>query len=435
MPDAVLSPAPVLAPGRPRVPAGALGLGLLIAATAIVAAGAADHPSLLVHVPPGRFAGWLAGPLHELEAASPSAPEFAGLLIAMVAGYALAVSRARALGARTVLGAIVVLHVIALAAPPLLSTDVFSYVSYGRLGALHGIDPYVAAPIRAPHDAIYPWVGWRHARSAYGPLFALLTYPLAGLGVASAVWILKLVAALSSLGCVALVWRTALLRRIDPVRAAALVGLNPVLLIWVVAGAHNDLLMMLAMSAAVALVAAGREAGGAATAVVGAAVKVSAVLILPFLVLGSQRRGRALTGAVVAAAAGALAATLVFGGHAAGFLDVLGAQQRTASGMSVPTTLAHLAGAPVAAPALLTAVHVAGAAALLALVVATARGLDWIEGAALALVVAAASSGWLMPWYTVWALPLAVLVPRRRALVAVLALQGLVLAHVLAATA
>jgi len=121
-----------------------------------------------------------------------------------------------------------------------------------------------------------------------------------------------------------------------------------VLLLWVVAGAHNDLLMMLAMSGAVALVACGREAGGAATAVVGAAVKLSAVL--------------------------------------------------------------------------------------LALVIATARGLDWVEGAALALVVAAAASGWLMPWYTVWALPLAVLVRRPRALIAVLALQGLVLAHVLAAT-
>ena len=435
MSDAVLSPAPALAPGRARIPQGALGLGVLIVAVAIVAAGAADHPSLLVHVPPGRFAGWLAGPLHELEAAAPSAPAFAGLLVAMVAGYLVAVRHAHVLGARTVLGAILLLHLIALLAPPLLTTDVFSYVSYGRLGALHGIDPYVAAPIRVPHDAIYPWVGWRHARSAYGPLFTVLTYPLAVVGVAPAVWTLKLVAALSSLGCVALVWRTALARRIDPVRAVALVGLNPVLLIWVVAGAHNDLLMMLAMSAAVALVVAGAEAGGAATAVAGAAVKVSAVLILPFIVLGSARRGRAVTGAVIAAVAGALAAVLVFGGHAAGFLDVLGAQQRTASGMSVPTTLAHLAGAPTAAPALLTAVHVTGALLLLALVVQAARGLDWIEGAALALVVAAAASGWLMPWYTVWALPLAVLARRRRALVAVLALQGLVLAHVLAATA
>ena len=66
--------------GRARVPQGALGLAVLIAATAVVAAGAADDPSLLVHVPPGRFAGWLAGPLHELEAAAPSAPVFAGLL-------------------------------------------------------------------------------------------------------------------------------------------------------------------------------------------------------------------------------------------------------------------------------------------------------------------------------------------------------------------
>ena len=344
--------------------------------------------------------------------------------------------RASALGARTVLGAIVVLHLIALLAPPLLTTDVFSYVPYGRLGALHGIDPYVAAPIRVPHDAIYPWVGWRHARSAYGPLFTVLTYPLAGIGVAPAVWSLKLVAALSSLGCVALVWRTAVVRRIDPVRAAALVGAHPVLLIWVVGGAHNDLLMMLAMSGAVCSSRRaarrrrrrhgrrrrrGEGVGGADPAVPrarGGAPRAGDH--------GSGDRGRGRrsgrrarlrrTRRRVRRCARRAAADRLRHERADDARALRRAGRRRRAGP------AHRRPSP-------------GAVALLALVVATGRGLDWLEGAALALVVAAAASGWLMPWYAVWALPLAVLAPRRRALVAVFALQGLVLAHVLVATA
>jgi hypothetical protein len=41
-----------------------------------------------------------------------------------------------------------------LLAPPLLSQDVFSYIAYPRLGARHGLDPYVAVPAAIPHDAV-----------------------------------------------------------------------------------------------------------------------------------------------------------------------------------------------------------------------------------------------------------------------------------------
>ena len=43
-------------------------------------------------------------------------------------------------------------------------------------------------------------------------------------------------------------WRCARLRGIDPVRAVALVGLNPLLIVYGVGGGHNDLLMLLAVA-------------------------------------------------------------------------------------------------------------------------------------------------------------------------------------------
>ena len=40
------------------------------------------------------------------------------------------------------------------------------------------------------------------------------------------------------------VWNAARLRGLDPVKAVALVGLNPVIIVFGVGGGHNDLLML-----------------------------------------------------------------------------------------------------------------------------------------------------------------------------------------------
>src|ERR1700688_3849470 len=104
----------------------------------------------------------------------------------MWAGFAasLAVLRAApALAPRIVWGAIAVLVVGFALAPPLLSHDVYSYVDYARLGALHGLAPSVHGPAAAPADPAFAHVTWPHTTSAYGPLFTLVTYPLAWLPV------------------------------------------------------------------------------------------------------------------------------------------------------------------------------------------------------------------------------------------------------------
>src|SRR5690242_20487830 len=142
------------------------------------------------------------------------------------AGYLGFLAAAPGLGRRLVWGAILLFLAGFAAAPVLLSHDVYSYVDYARLGVRHGLDPYVHAPLAAPADPAYAEVTWTEATSAYGPLFTLLTYPLAWLPVGVAVAVLKAVAALSVLGVTALTARIAALRGIDPLRAAAFVALN-----------------------------------------------------------------------------------------------------------------------------------------------------------------------------------------------------------------
>src|SRR5258708_17370347 len=108
---------------------------------------------------------------------------------------------------------------------------------------------------------------------------------------------MKLEALLASAGTLALVWRCAKARRRDPVAAVVAVGVNPLYVLYGLGGAHNDLLMMFAMMAAVALMltpregAAGarREAGAAAIVVAGALIKATVAVLLPFMVLSRRR--------------------------------------------------------------------------------------------------------------------------------------------------
>lgn len=193
------------------------------------------------------------------------------------------------LGVRIV-GVLIVVFVVAFAcAPVLLSHDVFSYVDYARLGVRHGLDPYVNAPDAAPTDPAFAHVTWTETPSAYGPLFTLATYPLAWLPIWAAVAILKAVAAISVLGLAWVVARLAAWRGVDPARAAAFVALNPLVLVHVVGGAHNDGLAMLLTTLGVAALVAGRESSAGASLVASAAIKSSSLFVAPFALLTTLR--------------------------------------------------------------------------------------------------------------------------------------------------
>ncbi len=78
--------------------------------------------------------------------------------------YALALRAINGLGGRAVVAAILAAHLIFLLGPPLFSADVFGYVAYARLGALHHLDPYAHGAFAAPLDPVFSTcagVTWR----------------------------------------------------------------------------------------------------------------------------------------------------------------------------------------------------------------------------------------------------------------------------------
>jgi Glycosyltransferase family 87 len=420
----------------PRTRLGLLGLAGILVTGLLVSISAASTGALLPQsVQVGISLTGLAGPFGSTGIDLGTAGATVVLAV-MFASYLAAVRAADRLSPLLVLGAIAALHALMLLAPPLFSTDVFSYQFYGRIGALYGANAYLAGPHAFVLDSLYPYVGakWWNTPTVYGPIFTALSSLLAPLSIPANVLAYKAIAAVSSLGIVALVWNGARLRGVDPVKAAALVGLNPLIVVYGVGGGHNDLLMLAPAVAGLVLLLQRRSRAGAGAIVVGAGIKVTAGLFLPFALadargpLARTRCREILIGAGVAAALLLAFASALFGTgplHLPGTIEKV---QSEGNWQSIPGFIGTRLG-------LGTVSHPVGLvlSGLFALVVCWLlrqvwRGeRDWIAGAgwaALALLVSASS---LLPWYVAWLMPLAALARDSRLWRASLVLTGVVL--------
>jgi hypothetical protein len=132
-------------------------------------------------------------------------------------------------------------------APPLFSQDVYSYLAQGAMVG-HGIDVYTFGPsaLGGPLVADIPPI-WQDTPAPYGPVFLTVAAAVAratDINVPLGVLGLRAVA-LVGVGLLA-VWLPRLARRcgVSPSRALWLGVLNPLVLAHLVAGAHNDALML-----------------------------------------------------------------------------------------------------------------------------------------------------------------------------------------------
>jgi alpha-1,6-mannosyltransferase len=434
---------------------GAAGLVGVPASVFGVVAGAAGKPTSYVPSRSGGWPGWLSGPLHVF-ALGLGSSSFQVLTLLMCASYAAVLLAVRILPGKAIALSIAAAYALLLLGPPLISQDVFGYLAFARLGVLHGLDPYTHVAAEAPTDAVFPFIGWPFQHSPYGPLFTLGSYAIAPLGLAGGLWALKAIAVAASLGAIALTASGARRMGRSAQVAAVFVGLNPVLLELAAGGAHNDTLVLLALAGALALAAgtaghrsrgrarsgvtridtqAGRRASeerigethdlraAAALLVIGVGVKASAGLVLPFVVLAPRawrERVRVAASALGALLLLAIVAVVGFGAHAFGFLGALGEQQQLIATHSLPAETARWVGLA-GLPTWWRDLFLVGFLLILAYTLwRTARGADWRAMAGWATLALLLSTAWLLPWYAIWALPLAALADSRRLRVATL---------------
>jgi hypothetical protein len=150
-----------------------------------------------------------------------------------------------ALGAAAVFGLTLVLL------PTLPSDDVFSYILYGRIGAIHHANPLIVTPSAFPNDPFLRLVFWQGTRSVYGPAWLLLSQGLTlladalGGSLAGYVLVYKMLGLVAHLVNSLLIWlivgRLASHRQLV---ATLFYAWNPLCLLEFCGSAHNDAVML-----------------------------------------------------------------------------------------------------------------------------------------------------------------------------------------------
>ncbi|WP_338677911.1 polyprenol phosphomannose-dependent alpha 1,6 mannosyltransferase MptB [Streptomyces sp. SCSIO 30461] len=316
-----------------------------------------------------------------------------------------------------------------LLAPPLYSADVYSYVAQGAM-VLEGHDVYAHGPSVLGPDSLgadaAASVGgnWTDTPAPYGPVFLLLAKGvvwITGGTMVPAVWGMRL-PALAALALI--VWsvrRLAVECGADESRALWLAALNPLLLMHVVGGMHNDGLMIGLMLAGVVCALRGRWLLGSAVVGLAMMVKSPAAVALLFIAVIVVRGGRgtaavrvarALVGPVAIAASVAVAATLL-AGTGFGWLRT----QSVAASVNTPLSLTsdiglavgHLArlAADTDPMAVKNAIQTLGLATALAVIawlaVRSLKGrLHPVPALGLSLLALVALSPMVQPWYLLW---------------------------------
>ncbi|WP_228818557.1 polyprenol phosphomannose-dependent alpha 1,6 mannosyltransferase MptB [Nocardia transvalensis] len=255
-------------------------------------------------------------------------------------------------------------------APPLYSTDVYSYLAQSEI-AKRGMDPYVVGPQQGlgVGDVLTMNVPniWRDTPAPYGPLILWIGRGISHLtndNIIIGVWAHRLIA----LGGVALiVWALPRLSRrcgVAPVSALWLGAANPLVLFHLVAGVHNDALMLGLMLAGIEFCLRAIEDApvfdrrawsllilGAVVISLSSTVKITSLIALGFVGMALARRWGPTLKQVVASAALltaiALATTLfvsVTSGLGFGWLFTLNTANVVRSWMSLPTAIGIITG-------------------------------------------------------------------------------------------
>jgi len=326
---------------------------------------------------------------------------------------------------------------------PLFSRDAYSYLAQGAL-LRDGFDPYSVGPIENPNPLLDDVSSvWTTTPAPYGPAFILIAKfvtLIAGDNVVPGTILLRLC---MLPGLALLIWAAPrVARHVGASGAVALwiCVLNPLVIVHLMGGVHNEMLMIGLMMAGIALTLSRHHISGAALIAVAVAIKATAMLALPFMVWVWMRHlpGNRLRAFAVASAASITTLGVVFAvlsglaGVGLGWLTALAGSARVINWLTIPTAVANLANAiggaflPVSFYGVLDATRLIGM-----VVIAITLPLLWwrfrhtdreaLQGIAWAMVVVVLFAPAALPWYYTWPLAVASALVQSRPAIALIA--------------
>jgi alpha-1,6-mannosyltransferase len=312
-------------------------------------------------------------------------------------------------------------------APPLFSRDVFSYAAQGEMTA-HHISPYLYGPFTLGSG---PWVApvdklWGNSPAPYGPLFLYMDGIIDRLATHREVFIVMGLRLLETAAVAMIGYGIVLLARAmgrDPGEAFVLAAMNPLVLLTIIGGAHNDGIMAGFLVVGIALAAKKRPVWGLFFCSCAAAIKAPAAIGLAYVAwtwLGPQASIKQRLKPIVIAGiiAGVTLSVWTFlAGFGFGWVNNLlsngtvrsWAAPATGVGLAISHLLQGVGISSISTASVLSITRLIGlltAAAFAFWLLSHSEQRGWVRSLALSLILFVELGPVVQPWYLVWGLVL-----------------------------
>jgi alpha-1,6-mannosyltransferase len=310
-------------------------------------------------------------------------------------------------------------------APPLFSRDVFSYAAQGEMTA-HNISPYLYGPFTLGSS---PYVNpvdplWGNAPAPYGPLFLYIDGLIDKVTRPNLMWTVAGLRLLEVLAVILFGYGVTMLARglgRDPGEAFVLAAMNPLVLLTLIGGAHNDAIMTGFLVVGLGLAVQRHPVWALFFVSVATAIKAPAAIGLAFVAwnwLGpevklKQRVRPFVIGGIIAAAV--LGVTTLMAGFGVGWIGNLlsngtvrsWAAPATGAGMAITNTLHALGLTSIGLAPVLSVTRflgLAGAAVLTLWLLWNSGHRGWVRSLGVALLLFVVLGPVVQPWYLAWGL-------------------------------
>ena len=312
-------------------------------------------------------------------------------------------------------------------APPLFSRDVFSYAAQGEMTS-HHISPYLFGPFTLGAG---PWVNpvdplWGNTPAPYGPLFLFLDGTIDRITRHNPLATVVGLRLLETLAVVLIGYGVVLLARElgrDPGEAFVLSAMNPLVLLTLIGGAHNDAIMAALLVLGVALAVKKRPLWALLFCSCATAIKAPAAIGLAYVAwtwlgprasLKQRLKPIAIAGLVASATLGV--ATLLAGFGFGWVKNLLSngtvrswAAPATAIGLAIENVLKSVGVHSISVTSVLSVTRFLGlmtAAAFALWLLWHAERRGWVRSLGLSLLLFVELGPVVQPWYLAWGLVL-----------------------------
>ena len=309
-----------------------------------------------------------------------------------------------------------------MAVAPLFSRDVFSYAAQGEMMS-HGFNPYHYGPGTLGSGPFVNGVDprWFNTAAPYGPLFLMLAGWSASLSFHHMLITVELLRVQSVAGVALMAYCIPKLARSfgkDPGPAFVLAVLNPLTLLALVGGAHNDALMVGLLLAGVTAARARRPVWGVVLCALAASIKVPAAIGIVYIAWdwagpGAEWRARARklvrSGLIAVAVMGALS---LVSGLGWGWIANLGTPGTVRSWMAPATAVglaisgtSHVMGIGVSLAGMLTltrAIGLVGAAVIALYCLRHRERIGLLSALGFTMLAFVVLGPVVQPWYLTW---------------------------------